>query len=92
MAKNPIAIVFKLNNEVQEIKTDNMLKGLRELKLNAKQIKTAARLEVSYNEGKPFARMFNLPRLRRFIADDNFKKLVAKQFNGVFGIVVKDYI
>ena len=82
----PIKVIFHLNGKRIEEKTDNILESFRNFKIEPKTLKTTAKFEISYEGGKPFIRVINIPRMRRFVINDLAKQLLAKQFNNALGI------
>ncbi len=81
----PITVILKLNGQVIEIKTDNVLATLRELPARPDFLKTIASLIVQY-QGRTFNRVFRIPMFRMLLQNDSRKLMQAKIINQTLGI------
>lgn len=88
--KLPISLSLKLDGQDQSFSTDNVLKTLRELKVDPLRIKTRPIIETTY-EGKTFRKVFNLIQFKRLLVNDVLRQITAKQINMATGIKCESY-
>lgn len=81
-----ITISLHLAGQDKQIKTDNVLKSLRELNVDPKLIKSRATFEVTYN-GKTYRKILPIMQTKRLLSSDLVRKITAKIINSSLGIV-----
>jgi hypothetical protein len=81
----PISLILKLNGQVVEIKTDNVLYTLRELPARPDFLKSMVYIEVKY-QGRTFFRVFKVPMFRMLLQNSGRQLMLAKVINQTLGI------
>lgn len=83
--EKPITLAIKVDGQDKEIKTDNILESLRSLDIEPTKIKSRATFEVT-NNGETYRKILTIIQLKRLLANDVYKQILAKQFNGAVGV------
>jgi hypothetical protein len=86
----PITINLQVAGFDRVIKTDNILKSLRELDIDPIKVKSRAVFEFMY-EDKVLRKIMVIFQFRRLLANDLTRQILAKYANQSLGLSVNSY-